>query len=145
MAESKSPTRQGERAAAEFSGATRVFAEQGADFARGATDKTMATAKETTRAAGEVYSALTGNTLDFHRQWIEMVRENTNAALDFLHRVLDVKSPSEFAELSAEHARKRFETFTEQARQLTGMAQKMTADLGAPMHMGMKNALHRAA
>ena len=69
--------------------------------------------------------------MDFHRQWIEMVGENTNATLDFVHRILDVKSPSEFVELSAEHARKRFETFTEQARQLTGMAQKMTAGLAA--------------
>jgi hypothetical protein len=50
----------------------------------------------------------------------------------------------EFAELSAEHARKQFETFTEQTRQLTGMAQKMTADLAAPMGVGMKNALDKA-
>lgn len=83
--------------------------------------------------------------VDFHRQWIAMVRENTNATLDFLHRVLDVKSPPEFIELSAEHARKRFETFAEQARQLTAMAQKMTADLAAPMRVGMKNALDEAA
>jgi phasin len=145
MAESKSAPRQGERTVTELSGATREFAEQGADFARGAADKTMATAKETTRAAGEAYSAFTGNTLDFHRQWIAMVRENTNATLDFVHRVLDVKSPSEFVELSPEHARKRFETFAEQSRQLTAMAQKMTADLAAPMRVGMKNALDKAA
>jgi phasin len=145
MAESKSSTRQGERTVTELSGATREFAEQGVDFARGAADKTMATTKETTRVAGEVYSAFSGNALDFHRHWIEMVRENTNATLDFVHKVLVVKSPSEFVELAAEHARKRLETFSEQARQLTGMAQKMTADLAAPMREGMKSTLNKAA
>jgi phasin len=133
MAELKSAARQGEKTATELSGATREFAEQGADFARDVADKTGATAEETTRAAGEVYSTFTGNTVDFHRQWIEMVHENTNATLDFVHQVLDVKSPSEFVELSAKHARKRFETFAQQAGQLTCMAQKMTANLAAPM------------
>ncbi len=74
-----------------------------------------------------------------------MVQENTNATLAFVQRLLSVKSPSDFVDLSAEHARNRFETFAEQARQLTGMTQKMTVDLAAPIRAGMKNALNKAA
>src|SRR6476619_916745 len=118
MSESKS-ARQAEKRITELSGATRECARQGADFAREA--------------------------VDFHRQWIEMIRANTNATLDFVHQVLGVKSPSAFVELSAEHARKRAEAFAEQARHLTGMAQKLTTDMAAPMQAGMKNIFNKAA
>jgi phasin len=145
MPESKSAARQAERTITELSGATREFAQQGADFAKDVSDKTRATAEDATKAAGEVYSTFASGAVDFHRQWIEMVRENTNATLDFVHQVLGVKSPSAFVELSSEHARKQLETFAEQARHLTGMAQKLTTDMAAPMQAGMKNVLNRAA
>jgi phasin family protein len=147
MAEPKSSTRQADKTTAELSGAARGFAEQGGDFAWNAAIKTKAAAQEATRTAGEVCSTFTGNALDFHRRWIEieMVRENTSATLDFVHQVLDVKSPSEFVELAAEYARKQAETFTEQARQLTGMTQKMSAGLAAPMQAAMKYTPNKAA
>jgi len=143
MTKLKSAARPGDNIT-KLSGATREFADQGADFA-GHTDRTRATAEETADAAGEVYATFTSSTLNFHHQWIELVRANTNATLDFVHQILDVKSPSQFVELSAEHVRKRVETFAEQARQLTGMAQKLTADAAGPMRASMKNALNNVA
>jgi hypothetical protein len=145
MAERKSTARQAEKSVTELSGATRETAEQGADFARDVAGKAGATANEAAGAAEEIHSTFTGNAVDFHRQWIEMVQENTNARLAFAHRLVSVKSPSEFAEVSVEHACKRFETFAEQARQLTGMAQKITVALAVPMRAGMKNPLNEAA
>jgi phasin family protein len=145
MPESKSAARQAERTVTELSGATREVAQQGADFAKDVSDKTKATAEETSKAAGEVYSTFASGAVDFHRQWIEMVRENTNVTLDFVHQVLGVKSPSAFVELSSEHARKQLETFAEQARHFTSMAQKLTTDMAAPMQAGMKNVLNKAA
>src|SRR6478752_3912614 len=118
MSESKS-ARQAEKRITELSGATREFARQGAE--------------ETNKAAGEAYATFASGAVEFHRQWIEMIRANTNATLDFVHQVLGVKSPSAFVELSAEHARKRAEAFAEQARHLTGMAQKLTTVMAAPM------------
>jgi hypothetical protein len=56
-----------------------------------------------------------------------MVRANTNNTLDFAHQVLRVESPAAFVEVSAEHARKQFETIGDQARHLTGLAQKLTS------------------
>ena len=82
---------------------------------------------------------------DFNLQWIEMVRVNTNSALDFSRQLVGVKSPSEFLELSAAHARKQFETFTEQAQQLTNLAQKVTTDAVGPLQAGVKNAFSKAA
>jgi hypothetical protein len=45
--------------------------------------------------------------VDFHRQWIEMVHENINATLDFVHQALGARSPSALVELSSEHGRKQ--------------------------------------
>jgi hypothetical protein len=47
--------------------------------------------------------------------------------------------------LSAEHARKQAEAFAEQARHLTGMTQKLTTDMAAPMQAGMKHVFNKAA
>lgn len=113
-------------------------------FARKADKST--TELETNNAAGEAYAAaFASGAVEFHREWIEMIRANTNATLDFVHQVLGVKSPSAFVELSAEHARKQAEAFAEQARRLTGMTQKLTTDMAAPMQAGMKNVFNKAA
>ena len=93
----------------------------------------------------QTYSTVTKGAADFNREWIEMVRANTNATFDFVNQLLAVKSPSEFLELSAAHARKQFETFAEQAQHLTGIAQKVTSDAAQPLQAGMKSALAKAA
>ena len=144
MSESKS-ARQAEKRITELSGATRESARHGADFAKVVSDRTKATAEETNKVAGEAYATFASGAVEFHRQWIEMIRANTNATLDFVHQVLGVKSPSAFIELSAEHARKQAEAFAEHARHLTGMAQKLTTDMAAPMRAGMKNVFNKAA
>lgn len=144
MSESKS-ARQAEKTISELSGATREFARQGSAFAKDVSDKTKATAEDTSKAAEEVYSTFARGAAEFHRQWIEMVRANTNATLDFMHQVMGVKSPSAFVELSAEHARKQGQAFAEQARHLTSMAQKLSTHMAAPMQAGMKNVFNKAA
>jgi phasin len=134
-----------ERPATEASAAVREVAQQGAAFARDVTEKTRATAEETSKVVEQTYSTVTKGAADFNRQWIEMVRANTNSTFDFVHQLLGVKSPSEFLELSSAHARKQFEVFAEQTKQLTGLAQKVTADAAQPLQAGIKSALSKAA
>ena len=61
-------------------------------------------AVETNKAAGEAYATFASGAVEFHRQWIEMIRVNTNATLDFVHQVLGVKSPSAFVGHAARSA-----------------------------------------
>jgi hypothetical protein len=145
MSEARSATRTSEKAAASASAANREFAQQGAAVAKDAADRTTAAAEETNKAAGEVYSVVTSGTVDFHRQWIEMVRANTNAALDFAHQLIEAKSPTAFFELSTAHARKQAETFAEQAQHLTALVQRITADAAAPLQASAKSMFRRAA
>ncbi len=129
----------------EASGAARELERQGAAFAKDVSERTKAMAEETNKVLEQTYVTVAKGAADFNRQWIEMVRANTNSTLDFVHQMLGVRSPSEFLELSAAHARKQFETFTEQTQHLTGMAQRVTTDAVEPLQAGIKSALAKAA
>jgi phasin len=123
----------------------REFARQGAAFAKDVSENSAATAEETTTALEKTYSAVATGAADFHHQWIEIVRFNTNSTLDFVQQLLGVRSPAEFLELSSAHFRKQFETFAEQSKHLTGMAQKMTTHAVEPLQAGVKSALSKTA
>jgi phasin family protein len=117
----------------------RKFGRQGAAFAKDVSENSTATVEETTKAFEKTYWTVANGTADFHHQWIEIVRFNTNSTLDFVQQLFSVKSPAKFLELSSAHFRTQFETFAEQSRHLTGMAQKMTTDAVEPLRAGMKS------
>jgi len=121
----------------------RKVARQGAAFRNAVSEDFKATAEDTTKVAEKTYSIVATGAADFHHQWIEIVRFNTNSTLDFVQRLFSVKSPAEFLELSSAHFRTQFETFAEQGRHLTGMAQKMSTHAVEPLQAGMKSALSK--
>ena len=125
--------------------AVKEFAQQGAAYSKDMSEKSKAAAEETSQALQQTYSTVAKGAADFNVQWIEMVRANTNSTLDFARQLVSVKSPSEFLELSAAHARKQFETFAEQAQHLTSLAQKVTTDAVQPLQAGVKSAFNKAA
>jgi phasin len=126
-------------------GAGRKVARQGAAFGSAVSENFKATAEETTAGLEKTYSIVATGAADFHHQWIEIVRFNTNATLDFARQLFSVKSPAQFLELSSAHFRTQFATFAEQSRHLTSMAQKLTADAVEPLQLGMKSALSKTA
>lgn len=134
-----------DRSTTEGTEAVREFAQQGAAYTKGMYEKTKAAAEETNKVLEQTYSSVAKGAQDFNVQWIEIVRANTNSTLDFARQLVGVKSPSEFLELSAAHARKQFETFTEQAQHLAGLAQKVTTDAVQPLQAGVKSAFNKAA
>jgi phasin family protein len=121
--------------------AMKDFAQQGVDYSKSLAEKSEAAGKSFQQS----YSTAASGAVEFNAQWIEMVRENTNASLDFARRLLAVKSPSEFFELSAAHTRQQMETFAQQAQHLAGLAQKATTDAVKPMQAGIKSAFDKAA
>ena len=114
-------------------------------FAKDVSEKTRAAALETTKVLEQTYSSATKGAADFNREWIEMIRANTNSTLDFVHQLVGAKSPTDFYELWSAHARKQFETFAEQSKHLTSLAQKVTTDTVEPLQAGMKSAAAKAA
>jgi phasin len=125
--------------------AVRQFAEQGAEQAKDAYENTKVAAAESSKALEQTYSTVAEGLATFNVQWIEMLRANTNSALDFSRQLIGVKSPAALLELSAAHARKQFETFAEQSQQLAGLAQKVTTDAVQPLQAGVKSVFAKSA
>jgi phasin len=125
--------------------AVREFAQQGTAYGKEMYSKTKAAAEETNMALERTYSTVTKGAAEFNLQWIEMARTNTNSAFDFARQLVGVKSPSEFFELSAAHARNQFETFTKQAQHLTALAQKVATESAQPLQAGVTSAFGKAA
>lgn len=82
---------------------------------------------------------------EYNNKFIEIAHANTNATLDFAQKLYGVKSPSEFIELSTEHARAQTEALTEQAKQLAELAQKVALASAEPLKMGVAKAFNQAA
>src|SRR5262245_6910403 len=102
---------------------------------RETTEKTSAQAKEAfenvsaaTAAAGnlvrDTYSTAARSAQEYNAKVIEFAQTNTQTNLEFVQKLSNVKSPTEFLELSTNHSRKQFETLAEQARELLSLAQK---------------------
>jgi phasin len=102
---------------------------------RETTKKSSAQAKEAfenlsaaTAEAGnlvrDTYSTAVTSAQEYNAKVIEFAQTNTQTNFDFVQRLSNVKSPTEFLELSTNHSRRQFETLAEQARELLSLAQK---------------------
>ena len=123
----------------------REFVEKNAERAKDTYGKAQAAAEETTKVMERTYSTASKGAADFNLHLLEMAQANMNAAFDFARQLTHVKSPSEFFELSAAHARKQFETFTEQTQRLTTLAQKVTTDAAQPLQAEVAKTFKRNA
>ena len=90
-------------------------------------EKMSAATADATNLIKDSYSTAVRRTHDYNAKFIEFAQANTEAAFEFLQQLSSVKSPTEFLELSTSHSRKQFETLTEQARELTTLAQKVVS------------------
>jgi phasin family protein len=81
---------------------------------------------------------------DYNNKLLEFIQTNTKTTFDFAQSMLSVKSPSEFMELSTEHASKQLETLTAQLQELSELGQKVTLATTEPLRTSIANALTRA-
>ncbi len=104
--------------------ANREAAETGSTRAKQALEQMTAATADAANLVKDTYTTAAKHAQEYNGKFIEFARANTEAALEFVHQVSGAKSPSEFFELSASHSRKQLETLSEQARELTALAQK---------------------
>ncbi|HTP93444.1 MAG TPA: phasin [Xanthobacteraceae bacterium] len=129
----------------EMPAAFREFAERGVAQAKDTYEKMKAAAEEATDVLETTYSTASKGASDYGLKVLETARVNTNAAFDFASELLTAKSISEVVELSSSHARKQFETFTEQSKELGALAQKVAAETAEPIKSGMSKAFSKVA
>lgn len=116
------------------------MAEKGVAQAKAGYEKLNAA---TTEAAGLLegsYSTAIKGVQNYNGKLIEFVQANISVNFDYAQKMSGVKSPSEFAELSTEYARKQFETLTEQTKELAALAQKVTIATIEPLKKGATKA-----
>jgi phasin len=129
----------------EMPAAFREFAERGVAQAKDTYEKMKAAAEEATDVLETTYSTATKGASDYGLKMIEAARINTNAAFDFAGELMAAKTLSEIVELSSTHARKQFETLTQQSKELSALAQKVATETAEPIKSGVSKALAKVA
>ena len=123
----------------------RDIAETGAAQSKEAFEKMSAATTEAANLMKNCYSTAVKGAQDYNNKVIEFTHANTNSAYDFVQKLCGVKSPSEFVEVSTEHARKQLETLTEQTKQLAALAQHATVATAEPLKTGFAKGFNHAA
>ena len=123
--------------------AFREMAEAGTTHAKETYEKMSATTTEAADLVKDSYSTAVKGAQDYNSKFIEFAHANTNSAFNFVQKLFGVKSPTEFVELSTEHARSQLEMLTDQTKQLAALAQKVTLATAEPLKAGVAKALNR--
>jgi phasin len=129
----------------EVPAAFREIAEKSVSQAKENYEKLKVAAEEATDVLEETYATATKGSTEYGLKLIDAARMNANAAFDFFSEIIAVKSLSEALELSTAHARKQFETLTEQGKELTSIAQKVATEAAEPLKTGVTKAFSKVA
>jgi phasin len=126
----------------EMPAAFREFADKGVAQAKKTYENAKAATEEATDLLKGTYKTAAKGATDYNLKVIEIARTNTNSAFEYAYKLMGVKSPSEFVELSTAHAHKQFEAMTAQTKELTELAQKVTIEIVEPIKAGVTKAFN---
>jgi phasin len=134
-----------EATAAEATSAFREFAEKGITQAKDAYARMKTAAEEATSILETTYANASKGAADYGLKVVEMGRTNSNAAFDLTAELLSARSLAQVVEIYSSHARKQIEQMTEQARELSALAQKLATTTTEPIKDGLTSMVKKAA
>jgi phasin len=111
----------------------RAFAEKGVSQARDNYAKFKDAAETHNGTIEAVFTTASKGASEFSAKLMEIMKTNTSAGLDFAQALIAVKSPTEAMELWTSHARKQFEAFTANAKELAELSQKVATETVEPI------------
>ncbi|MGY2849317.1 phasin [Bradyrhizobium sp. USDA 4509] len=111
----------------------RAFAEKGVLHARDSYAKFKDAAETHNSTVEAVFTSVSKGASEYSAKLIEFFKANTTSSLDFAQELFSVKSPTEAVELWTSHARKQFETYTAQAKELAELGQKVASETAEPI------------
>ena len=123
--------------------AFRQTAEKGVAQAKDTYEKAKVATEQATDVLKDAYAIAAKGATEYNLKIIEIARTNTNTAFEHAQELIGAKSPSEFVELSAAHARKQFDAMMAQTKELTELAQKVTIKTTEPLKAGVTMAFDR--
>ena len=90
-------------------------------------------------------SATVESIRDFNVKMIDMAQANAEAVFEFARQLATAKQPSDMIELWTAHAKKQFETLTEQTKELSALGQKIAGESAEPITRGVNQAFKKAS
>jgi phasin len=123
----------------------RAFAEKGVSQARDNYAKFKDVAESHNGTIEAVFSTASKGASEYSAKLMEIMKANTTATLDFAQALIAVKSPSEALELWTSHAKKQFEAFTTNTKELAELTKKVATDTAEPIKAGASKLFQPAA
>jgi phasin len=123
----------------------RAFAEKGVSQARDNYAKFKDVAESHNGTIEAVFSTASKGASEYSAKLMEIMKANTTATLDFAQALIAVKSPSEAMELWSSHAKKQFEAFTTNAKELAELTKKVATDTAEPIKASASKLFQPAA
>jgi phasin len=123
----------------------RRTTEQMADVAKEGLDRTTAATSEAAEIMRDYCSKAVKGAQDYQNRVLEFTQANANSNFELAQRLLGAKSPGEFFEVSSDHMRRQWEMLADQTKQLTQLAQNVTAANAEPLKSGFEKVFKRAA
>lgn len=125
----------------EVPAAVRDFAEKGVAQAKDAYAKFKLAADETSDLIEGTYSTASKGVTALGQKALETARTNTNASFDHALSLLGVKTLSDAIELNTAFLRKQAETATQQVKEFSELAQKLSTEAAGPIKAQFEKAL----
>ncbi len=123
----------------------RALAEKGVSQARDSYARFKDVAESHNGTIEAVFTTASKGASEYSAKLMEMMKANTTTTLDFAQELLGVKSPSDAIELWTSHARKQFETFSAQGKELAELGQKVAAETVEPIKTNASKLFRPAA
>ena len=121
---------------------SRETAEKAVAQVKNTYEKAKVAAEQATDLLRDTYATAAKGATDYNLKIIEFARANTDTTFDYAQDLIGVKHPSELVALSTAHVQKRFQTMIAQTKELTELAQKVTAETTAPLQAGVTKVLN---
>jgi phasin len=123
----------------------RALAEKGVSQARDSYAKFKDVAESHNGTIEAVFTTASKGAGEYSAKLMEMMKANTTVTLDFAQELLGIKSPSDAVELWTSHAKKQFETFSAQSKELTELGQKVATETVEPIKANASKLFRPAA
>jgi phasin len=111
----------------------RAFAEKGVSQARDSYAKFKDVAESNNSTIEAVFASASKGASQYSAKLMEMMKANTSATLDFTQELISAKTPSEALELWTTHAKKQYEAFTADSKELAELSRKVATETVEPI------------
>jgi phasin len=123
----------------------RAFAEKGVSQARESYAKFKDVAESSNGTIEAVFTSAGKGASEYSSKLMDIMKANTTANLDFAQELVSVKTLPQAMELLTAHARKQFEAFTVQSKELVELTQKVATETVEPIKAGASKIFKPAA